>query len=300
MILSDKKVLVSNIQRYSLHDGPGIRTTVFLKGCSLHCPWCSNPENIIRQNQIWFDRSKCLGSEETCPLNKSCNFGYALSLSGKEVIPEWSNSLCLMRALQFVAKEYSLGELEAELRKDQEFWKLEGGITFSGGEPLLWMEHLEEIMERFQKESIHQCVETALFVPDSMLEMSFRYVNLFIVDMKIMDMKKCINVIGGNLAVYEKNLLRLSESLIPFILRIPLIEPFITEEDNIRKICEFISENRIKPLKIELLKGHNLAANKYISLGRSMEHVPLLSTNRLTTIYEMISSLGIQTEVCSV
>jgi len=141
------KVIVSNIQRFSLHDGPGLRTTVFFKGCNLKCPWCSNPENIN------------FNIEEYTENNKKKHFGY----------------------------EIKLDELEKEILKDKEFYDTGGGVTFSGGECLLQFKSIEPLLKRLREKDINICVETALNVDSELVDIAIKYVNHFYVDIKILD-----------------------------------------------------------------------------------------------------------------
>ena len=132
------KVLVSNIQRLSLHDGPGIRTTVFFKGCSLHCPWCANPENININSENYFIKEKCL---TTCLKTSICNHK--------------GNVECLYGAVGIWGKHYSEEEILKEIKKDKGFYKKDGGVTFSGGEPLLQAKGLVPLLCRLKKEKIN-------------------------------------------------------------------------------------------------------------------------------------------------
>ena len=141
------KVRVSNIQRFSLHDGPGIRTTIFFKGCNLKCPWCANPENIDFMPTPYInDNTKEEGI-----------FGY----------------------------EVEALELYEEIIKDKEFYKLNnGGVTFSGGEPMLQMRQLEPLLQKLKEEKINMCIETALQVPKELVEIAQKYIDEFIIDTK--------------------------------------------------------------------------------------------------------------------
>ena len=140
------KVIISNIQRFSLHDGPGIRTTVFFKGCNLKCPWCSNPENINFNIQKYMENGE------------KKYFGY----------------------------EISLKELEKEILKDKNFFETGGGVTFSGGECLLQFENIEPLLKKLKKNNINICVETALNVPSNLVDIALKYVNNFYIDIKIL------------------------------------------------------------------------------------------------------------------
>lgn len=159
-------MLITNIQRFSLHDGPGIRTTIFVKGCSLRCPWCSNPENLNPFPEPYIK-------------------------DGKEGI---------------YGKEYKIDEIFTEVMKDKNFYNYEGGVTFSGGEVLLQGESILPLLKKFKEAGITIAVETCLFVANEKLQLVMPYIDFFYVDMKIMDENLCREKIKGNLDLYKENL----------------------------------------------------------------------------------------------
>lgn len=222
-------MIITNIQRFSLHDGPGIRTTVFLKGCSIRCPWCSNPENINHQIERYVK-------------------------DGKE---------------GFYGKEYSVEEVLKEVLKDKIFYEDNGGVTFSGGEALLYAKELLPLMQQIKQNNISIAVETCLFVPSAYLEMVIPYVDYFYVDLKVMDKERCTELLNGNLDLFKSNLAILAKSK-KVNVRIPVICGYTDDEDNIRSIMDVIREYRASIKKVELIKGHNLGDNKYVSLGKEV------------------------------
>lgn len=165
------KVLLSNIQRFSLQDGPGIRTTVFFKGCSLKCPWCSNPENISPYIENYFDD---IGDEK--------QFGF----------------------------ECSLDALEKEILKDISFYQSNGGVTYSGGEALLQVRNFVPLMQDLFKLKVNQCMETSLMIPTDNLILALPYIDEYIVDIKILNSSEC-KKIHGNIKLYFDNLELLSK-----------------------------------------------------------------------------------------
>lgn len=222
-------MIITNIQRFSLHDGPGIRTTVFLKGCSIRCPWCSNPENINHQIERYVkDRKE-----------------------------------------GFYGKEYSVDEVLKEVLKDKIFYEDNGGVTFSGGEALLYAKELLLLMQQIKQNNISIAVESSLFVPSSYLDMVIPFVDYFYVDLKVMDKEICSFLLKGNLDLFKSNLAILAKSK-KFNVRIPVISGYTDNEDNIRSIIDVIREYRASIKKIELIKGHNLGDNKYVTLGRDV------------------------------
>ena len=222
-------MIITNIQRFSLHDGPGIRTTVFLKGCSIRCPWCSNPENINHQIEKYVK-------------------------DGKE---------------GFYGKEYSVDEVLKEVLKDKIFYEDNGGVTFSGGEALLYAKELLPLIQQIKQNNISIAVETCLFVPSSYLEMVIPFVEYFYVDLKVMDKERCSFLLKGNLDLFKSNLSILAKSK-RFNVRIPVICGYTDDENNIKCIIDVIKEYIASIKKVELIKGHNLGDNKYVTLGKEV------------------------------
>lgn len=251
------KVNVTNIQRMCFHDGPGIRTTVFFKGCNLKCPWCSNPENMNFEIEKYIDDGK------------EKEFGY----------------------------EIDLNELEKEVLKDKDFFANGGGVTFSGGEPLLQFEKIEELLKSLKEKNINICVETAFMVPENLVDIALKYIDEFIIDIKILD-KENIDKINGNLQLYKTNIEKVFSKNKKVTFRIPLAKEHIVTEKNIQLILEFLS--KYKPNKVEIFKIHNLAEKKYKILNKENIKLNNISEVEIEEIREKINNLGINTEVCKI
>ena len=245
------KVIVTNIQRFSLHDGPGIRTTVFLKGCNLSCPWCSNPENLNFEVELY-------SNEGT-----SGTYGY----------------------------EIELNDLEKEILKDKPFYENGGGVTFSGGEALLQFDKLEPLLQSLKKQNINMCIETALSVPEHLVEIALQYIDEFIVDIKILD-EETIDKINGNLNFFKTNIKKIFVNKKNVIFRIPLAKDYIVTEKNIHLILEFLSNMK------KLLEIHNLAEKKYKTLHKKMVKLETIKQEKIKEIKNKIEELGIQVEIC--
>lgn len=252
------KVCVTNIQRFSLHDGPGIRTTIFFKGCSLHCPWCANPENISFDIEMYKDN------------NNVYTFGQLISLQ----------------------------DLFSEITKDKIYYINDGGVTFSGGEPLLIFDKLEPLLEKLKNNNINICTETSLFVPSKMITIAAKYLSYIIVDLKIFDSQKCKEILGGNLELYFRNLDYLNDLGIDKTLRIPLISPYVTNEDNLKLIIQKLKALNFS--KIELIKGHNLAEEKYKKLEKQQYNVPELTEENIKMIESFFNEKKIKPIICSI
>lgn len=251
------KVIVSNIQRFCLHDGPGIRTTVFFKGCNLKCPWCSNPENIDFKIQEYEYQ------------NEKGIYGY----------------------------EIDLDELEKEVLKDKPFYENGGGVTFSGGDCLLQFEKIELLLKRLKKQKINICVETSLTIPENLVDIAIKYVDEFIIDIKILD-EDDVNKINGNVKLYNKNIIKIFDNNCNVIFRIPLVPNYTMTEKNMKKILEFLSI--YKPNKVEIFKIHRLGEKKYKTLQKEMPIFEEISDSDIEKIKKKIENLGILTEYCKI
>ena len=248
------KVIVTNIQRFCLHDGQGIRTTVFFKGCNLRCPWCSNPENLNFE------------IEEFEYKDEKGTYGY----------------------------EIDLCDLEKEILKDKFFYETGGGVTFSGGEALFQFDKIEPLLENLKKQNINMCLETALTVSQNLVDIAIRYIDEFIVDIKILE-KEDIGKINGNLELFNNNIKRLIDSNKKIIFRIPLAKNYIVTENNINSILEFLA--KYKPNKVEIFRIHNLATKKYKTLGKKMVKLEEITHEEIEEIKKKIEGLGINVEI---
>lgn len=278
------KILVTNIQRFSLHDGPGIRTTVFLKGCSLRCPWCSNPENLKPYPEPYIkDGIQGTYGRYCCP---------------DELIDE-----CL--------KDKSFYE---GIINDPALWsitnpslieRLPGGVTFSGGEALLQAEALVPVAQALHDEGVHVAVETCLFCPSTNLQLALEMLDFFYVDMKILDPARCSSVEHGNLELYLSNLhtlLTWKDSKgrhKPVVMRIPVIGSYTDNHTNRKLVHDLINRYRESVLKIELIKEHNLGESKYRSLGMQVDYHGV-EDSLMEQYKDELSDLGILTEICKI
>jgi pyruvate formate lyase activating enzyme len=246
-IHDNHKILLTNIQRFSLHDGPGIRTTVFLKGCSLHCPWCSNPENISKQTQYYIKNG----------IKDIYGHFYTPDELYQEVIKDSMFYRCNRN-------EYSKNVTDKENN-------LPGGVTFSGGECLLQIGALLPLCEKLMERNIHIAVETSLFVPQKNVEIAIQKIDFFYVDVKILNSERCKLVLNGNLARYLSNLDILLHSKKPVVIRVPVIGGYTDSLDNrnavIDLIEKYVKDENTNLLKIELIKEYDLGIPKYLSLA---------------------------------
>ena len=226
--------LVFNIQKYSVHDGPGIRTTVFLKGCPLHCPWCHNPEGISRRREIVVLEGRCLGCGH-CRL--ACRYGSAIP--GEGALPARSDlcevcgacvEACPTQARQVVGEELSVSQVLQSVLQDWIFYEESGGgVTFSGGEPLSQPAFLRGLLEACRRRGLHTAVDTCgLAQPEDLLAVA-ALTDLFLYDLKLMDDAKHRRYTGVSNALILENLQALGRKHGRIWLRVPIV-PGINDE----------------------------------------------------------------------
>ena len=269
--------LITNIQRYTIHDGPGIRTEVFFKGCPLRCPWCSNPEGLEVGPELGFYPDKCLGEaacawcRKACPdppppgVHVSARFGTDRCRSCLQCA-----DACPAGAIRLWGQKYTLPELMAAIRADRSFYdKSGGGVTLSGGEVLLQWEFAAALLRACRDEGIHTCVESALHVPWEHAKAVFEYADMIITDVKHMDSAAHRRITGaGNERILE-NIRRTAALGKPLVVRTPVVPGFNGDEENIRATGAFLRDElggRI--LQYQLLPYRKMGTEKYASLRR--------------------------------
>lgn len=264
------KGIVFNIQRYSIQDGPGIRTTVFFKGCPLHCLWCHNPEGINpRPEIVWWER-RCLGCKEclkACPLHTDIfppAFDPRCDLCGKCL------EVCPAKALELAGKEFTVPELIEEILKDRIFFDVsQGGVTFSGGEPLFQGEFLLSVLQALKEEKVHTTIDTSGYAPPELFNKVSEIADLFLYDLKLVDEKKHRYFTGVSNKIILENLTSLAEKNKKVIVRFPVIPGINDDSQNIQIMGKFLASLKIE--EINLLPYHKIAQDKYRRLGREYQ-----------------------------
>ena len=258
---------VFNIQRYSLHDGPGIRTVVFLKGCPLHCVWCCNPESIEMKPHITFNKDKCIGDGrciEVCPTDARDAEGYHVeicNLCGKCV------EVCPTGALELLGREMSVDEVVEEVEKDRLFYESSGGgATLSGGEVLMQRGFALEILKELRGRMLHTAIETTGFAPWKQVKEIAEACDLVLYDLKHMDSKMHKKYTGVPNDLILENAVLLAKEKKDLIFRIPLIGGVNTDMQNIGLLAQFVVQTGVR--EVHLLPYHRLGESKYAKLGR--------------------------------
>ena len=272
---------IFDIERNSYVDGPGIRTTVFFKGCNLRCAWCHNPEGQSPKPQMMFYKNKCTGCgkcKEKCP-----NALEKCELCGKCTI------YCPHDAREICGKEYTVDEVMREILKDKVFYENSGGgVTFSGGECMLQIDFLEEILKVCKEKGIHTAVDTAGHVPYEYFERILPYTNLFLYDVKCYDSEKHRQYTGvGNELILE-NLERLLTTGKSVWVRIPIIPTVNDTVEEIQRIKAYISSCG-KPEKIELLPYHAMGEHKFEALGKAVQRFNAPSAETIKIINHVLT-----------
>lgn len=262
---------ISNISRGSIHDGSGIRTVVYFKGCNLKCKWCHNPESLNSEHTLIFADVKCIHCGRCVALCPECH----KILDGELILDRKKCTLCgkcaqdcPTGALSLVGIKTTAEAVYDEIKKDMHYYaESGGGVTLSGGECLLQPEFAAELLHRCKQDNIHTAVETALYVPFSNVLNVLPYIDFMYVDLKHWDSKTHKKYTGAGNELVIENIQRLSDMNIPMIIRIPLIPGVNDSEEDMKEFANVISHFGDGVKGIELLKYNYLARSKYKGAG---------------------------------
>jgi len=272
-----KQPLITEIQRFSLHDGPGIRSICFVKGCALHCPWCHNPETQSPKQQFYFNADRCTvcgRCVDVCPTGASAVVSDPkqpfITIDRDQCISCMKCvEACLSGAREVVGQQLGLDSIVLEAVADKLFYQNSGGgVTISGGEPLLFPEFTVELARILKtKEKVHLAIETSCFEKWEKIEPLLSYTDLFIVDIKTMDEQKHKEVIGGSLPLILSNIQKLIASQVAVKIHLPIIPGFNDSPENMASYVEFLGQFSEKLSGVDILPYHSYGAGKYVLLG---------------------------------
>jgi pyruvate formate lyase activating enzyme len=274
--MSDKKSLrglIFDIQGFSVHDGPGCRSLIFMKGCPLRCKWCANPEGMVNRPQLMYNDMAC--ARDYACIDSCGEHAISVRKVGEPITIERSicercNSFecveeCYKGALRMVGRYVTVQEMMRVISRDRNYWGANGGITLTGGEPLAQPEFVTEVLRRCRSAYIHTAIETSGHVPWEHYEAALKHVDWVFFDLKHMNSGMHRKETGVANDLILENARRLASLPIRMIMRVPVIPGFNDSEENMIATAEFIKE--IKKEEVNLLPFHKLGMSKYEQLG---------------------------------
>ncbi|MBN1568159.1 MAG: glycyl-radical enzyme activating protein [Acidobacteria bacterium] len=309
---------IFDIQGFSVQDGPGIRTTVFLKGCPLRCPWCHSPESQQFNAQLSWIAMRCTGIEKCGKCLDACT-RQAIS-PGKSVPHPTTHekirhiridrslcdncgdcaAVCYPKALYICGTDYTVEEILARVSKDKPFYEHSGGgVTLSGGEPLCQPEFTRQLLKRLKENGIHTALDTSGYVPFDTMESILPYTDLFLYDLKHMDSARHKTVVGVSNEWILANAQKLARAEAKLQIRIPVIPDFNDSEESIKDIGLFCRSLGNAVTIIQLLPYHNLGVMKYqrIDDRRIVLETEPPSDEKIQSLKELLESLGLPVTV---
>jgi pyruvate formate lyase activating enzyme len=291
--------MIFNISRYAIHDGPGIRTTVFFKGCPLNCWWCHNPESKSPLPELAFRPNRCIHCgicAEKCP-------SQAISMLEDEVATDHElcqlcfdcTEACPADAREIVGRSMTIAEVMAEIKRDIPFYdESGGGVTFSGGEPLMQPAFLTELLDACGRLDLHRTVDTTGYAPKQIVLDVAKRADLILYDLKHMDPVMHLQYTGVGNEVILENLKALSCRDVPLRIRFPLIPGINDDRTNLERTAAFLQRLH-RVCNIDILPYHDVATSKYQRFGYTyrLGQVPIPTADHLQDVAATLSSYGL-------
>ncbi|HCQ5533622.1 TPA: glycyl-radical enzyme activating protein [Clostridioides difficile] len=293
-----KKGRVVKVQHFSVNDGDGIRTTIFLEGCKLKCKWCSNPDSWSNIVKLGVMKDKCVSCNrciDVCPQNISSLFDRA-QINNKCDLCGECIKVCLKDAICIMTEEMSVEEIVEEVEKDFIFFfESNGGITFSGGEPTLQIDFLRELVDIFYDKGINIAIETCGYFDWNKVNDVFEKIDHIFVDIKSMDDNIHKEYTGVSNKIILDNICRLSKLNKSMVIRVPIIYGVNDSEENIRNTALFVKQN-VPGGKMELLQYHKFGIDKYKALGLEdyIYEFDDICNNHMLKLKEIVELTGVK------
>jgi pyruvate formate lyase activating enzyme len=292
------KGVIFDLKRFCVHDGPGIRTTVFMKGCPLHCLWCHNPEGIQEQIQLVYRQTRCIrcgACIDACPHNaiRSNGKGQKIDRENCDVCGKCTFA-CSSEALTLAGREIEDLDLVKQIVADRMFFEESGGgATFSGGEPLVQADFLLGCLKECKRQGIHTAVDTCGYAPYGDYDRILPYVDLFLYDLKLIDDIRHVKYTGVSNQMIVENLALLADSGKEIMIVIPLVKDVNDDDANVKDIAEFAQDIGIGNFSI--LPYHRTGISKYEPLGieRPAEELESPTEERILEIEKTLLSYGL-------
>ncbi len=293
------KALVFNIQRFSTEDGPGIRTTVFFKGCPLSCDWCHNPEGISSKPQLLWYAARCVAARDclqACPEN-----ALELTPDGMRIHRERCTACglceeaCPAAALEIVGKPWTVDDLVTEVKKDEAFYRnSDGGVTLGGGEPMTQADFVAAFLGRCKEEGLSTALDTSGCAGWKEYEKVLPHVDLLLLDLKQMDPERHRQMAGVKLEPILENARRLGKKKVPVWVRTPIIPGYTDTRENIAGIASFLAANMPNVERYDLLAFNNLCVGQYerLSIPFALKGAPLVRKEEMEGLKRAAEEAG--------